>query len=177
VDRAALLTSELATNAVVHTRLPYSVRVARDGPTVRVEVADGVEAMPTRHDTIDLDNPPEDLGALTPQASENSDHCFSGLGIVEATATAWGTEARPGEGKVVWFELLGERHDAAHGVRAENVRDLRDSAPSHLADDLDRPLDDWIIALDRPRLPRAMRIVLGVLLVALMVVIALILRG
>jgi hypothetical protein len=177
VDRAALLTSELATNAVVHTKMPYSVRVERLGPMVRIEVADGVEALPSRHDTIDLDNPPEDTDEMSSRTSDLSDHCFSGLGIVEATATAWGSEARPGEGKVVWFELLGEHHDAAQGVRSEGVRDLRHSAPSHLAEDLDRPLDDWIIALDRPRLPRVAQVVLTVLLVTLVVVVALIVRG
>jgi hypothetical protein len=178
VDRAALLTSELATNAVVHTRMPYSVRVERLGPTVRVEVTDGVDALPTRHDLIDLDNPSEGaIGDLSIAATGASDHCFSGLGIVEATATAWGTEPVPGAGKVVWFELLGEQHDAAQGVRSEGVRDLRESEPSHLAEDLDRPLDDWIVALDQPRLPPVARVALAVAFVALVVVIALIVRG
>lgn len=182
VDRAALLTSELATNAVVHTQMPYSVHVQRIGPTVRIEVTDSVEQLPIRHDTIELDDPgPLDLDEPPHDpygpAADPADHCFSGLGIVEATATAWGTEQLPGSGKVVWFELLGEEHDAAQGARSVDVRDLRDSAPSPLADDLDRPLDDWVIALDRPRLPPLARAILAGLVVAFIVILALILRG
>ena len=87
VDRAALLTSELATNAVVHTGMPYSVRVERIGSTVRVEVADRVEELPTRPRRIDLRDPPEEPGDIYGAPSDAAAQLFSGLGIVDATAT------------------------------------------------------------------------------------------
>ena len=46
VDSAALLTSELATNAVLHTRRPFSVDVIRAGDAIRVEVTDQSEEIP-----------------------------------------------------------------------------------------------------------------------------------
>jgi hypothetical protein len=109
VDQAALLTSELATNAVLHTRRPFTVRVARSGPTVRVEVADRSEEIP--HLPRHLALSPSD-GASTGDVfgvdAEAGDRLFSGLGVVDAVASSWGAEPRPGEGKVVWFELRSE---------------------------------------------------------------------
>ncbi|MEO7428370.1 MAG: hypothetical protein ABIY48_03210, partial [Acidimicrobiales bacterium] len=124
VDRVALLTSELATNAVVHTGQPYTVFVARRGSTVRVEVVDRVEALPTLQDEVVL---VDGEGAQDPVAMDQvagdhvaqdhvaqelqgpaHDRTFSGLGIVAATATSWGSERLPGVGKIVWFELAGE---------------------------------------------------------------------
>ena len=84
-DTAALLVSELATNAVEHARTDFTVRVAL-GPTVRVEVADRSPALPVqRH---------------VPVQAERG----RGLAIVDSLAIRWGTSSTP-EGKVVWFEL------------------------------------------------------------------------
>lgn len=117
VDQAALLTSELATNAVIHTNQPYTVRVERRPGRVRVEVADATEDLPGRPRPIDIDTLSDD----------QDDPWFSGLAIVEATAAAWGTNAMPGDGKVVWFELA--EPSRADGDRRDRVSDLRDLRP------------------------------------------------
>lgn len=113
VDQAALLTSELATNAVLHTQQPYSVRVERRPGRVRVEVADATQELPGRPRPLDVDLPDDD-----------DDPWFSGLAIVDATAAAWGTDPKPGNGKVVWFELT--EPDERDGERRDRVADLRD---------------------------------------------------
>lgn len=105
VDGVALLTSELATNAVVHTGQPFTVSVERSGDRIRVEVVD-LDASPPQPFTID-----DDQGL------------FHGLNVVESLATAWGTDARPG-GKVVWFELAGA--SAARAADPTGLASLRD---------------------------------------------------
>jgi anti-sigma regulatory factor (Ser/Thr protein kinase) len=90
-DDAALLTSELATNAVIHTAsgaggtFGVSVRVKPD--LVRVEVCDA--------------------GAKTPPIARPPDHereHGAGLGVVELIAARWGHRGDE-NGRVVWFEL------------------------------------------------------------------------
>lgn len=117
-DRAALVTSELATNAVVHTGMPYSVVVERHGDGVRVEVADAIREMPPHPAAI------RQVGTTATADSSRSGHrvdanrLFSGLGLVDAVATRWGRDALPDGGKVVWFEIAGGGRD--------RVLDLRD---------------------------------------------------
>ncbi len=85
-ETAALLTSELVTNAVLHAGTGVTVTVcARDG-IVRVEVADGSARVPT--------TPPYGGEAQTGR----------GLALVQRVATTWGVERQPG-GKTVWFEV------------------------------------------------------------------------
>ncbi|MFF7264774.1 hypothetical protein CTU88_22740 [Streptomyces sp. JV178] len=88
-DIAALLVSELVTNALRHATGPIGVRLVRsDGSpgTLLVEVSDPLPD-PPRERTADLD-----------------DEGGRGLRLVACSARAWGT--RPGEsGKTVWFEL------------------------------------------------------------------------
>jgi anti-sigma regulatory factor (Ser/Thr protein kinase) len=168
VDRVALLTSELATNAVVHTGQPYTVSVRRRGPAVRVEVVDATPVLPTRHDLPEpVVEDPDDL-----------DHVFSGLGIVERTADSWGSEPSNG-GKVVWFEVAADGTDEAPKASARSgLVDLREpGAPSSLAGDLDVSVDDWLVALDRSRVPAWLRIVLAVVLLVVIVAIGLLLAG
>lgn len=192
VDRAALLTSELATNAVVHTGMPYSVCVERHGSTVRVEVADRVEELPiwsapphpeelgdpghlSDSDPGEADGSafpfrgePGGVGDVQAPQPGDSGRSFSGLGIVDASATEWGSESIPGEGKVVWFELTEHRDGSGPKVRS-GLRDIRDSPLSPPTSDLDRPLDDWVLALGGPRLSHALRVALLVLALALVV--------
>ena len=106
VDGVALLTSELATNAVIHTGRPYKVGVQKDGDRIRVEV-------------IDLDSAPP-----KPFVDGDDRGLFHGLNVVESLATAWGSDARPG-GKVVWFELEGAECNRDDPDSLASLRDLR----------------------------------------------------
>ncbi|MCW2779269.1 MAG: hypothetical protein JWN17_2994 [Frankiales bacterium] len=87
-DTVALLVSEIATNALVHGSGDVEVRVHEVAGVLRVEVADGSADLPT------------------PRSADADAEGGRGLALVDALASAWGTEARPG-GKVVWFEVRG----------------------------------------------------------------------
>ena len=85
-DEVTLLVSELASNAVRHAGTPFTVSLACDGATVRVEVDDGNVHRPVlREPSVD---------AVTGR----------GLLIVDALAERWGVDSTP-TGKTVWFEL------------------------------------------------------------------------
>ncbi|CAL9560109.1 hypothetical protein SUDANB108_04645 [Streptomyces sp. enrichment culture] len=88
-DLAALLVSELVTNALRHATGPIGVRLVRpsglDG-VLLVEVSDP------------LPDPPRE------RAARPEDESGRGLQLVASSSRRWGT--RPGgEGKTVWFEL------------------------------------------------------------------------
>jgi hypothetical protein len=83
VDAAALVLSELASNAVRHVGSPFSVRATIERSTLRLAVEDAGSprarpAMPVRR--------------------------ARGLGVVDALALRWGVDEAP-PGKVVWAEL------------------------------------------------------------------------
>lgn len=85
-ELAALLASELATNAVRHAQTSFVVRVRLDGNHVRLEVEDGgsdIARMPT--------NP-------------SMDGAGRGLQLVAGLTRHWGVELNP-DGKTVWCEL------------------------------------------------------------------------
>lgn len=84
---AALLTSELVTNAVLHGRTGAVLRVENPPPLIRVSVFDGNPDLPPLGESPSLD------------ATSGR-----GLHIVAALADRWGVEPRDG-GKAVWFEL------------------------------------------------------------------------
>lgn len=87
---AELLTSELVTNALVHTD-DDAVLTATVGPrALRVEVRDFVGRLPRPR---------------APEPGESTDG--RGLVLVESLADAWGVQAH-GVGKSVWFELDAE---------------------------------------------------------------------
>lgn len=87
ISAAALLTSELATNAVIHAESPFSVDVANTGHGIHVTVRD------PSPDSVQLRDP-----------SQIDDH-GRGLRVVDAVSSAWGSEPVSGDGKAVWFEL------------------------------------------------------------------------
>lgn len=88
---AELLLSELVTNALVHTGDGAVVAVSVEPQKLRVEVRDFVPGMPLSH---------------VPNADDGTHG--RGLVLVESLADSWGISAHA-LGKVVWFELDGER--------------------------------------------------------------------
>jgi anti-sigma regulatory factor (Ser/Thr protein kinase) len=86
-DTAALLVSEVATNALVHGRGDVRVRASADARVLRVEVSDEHPRLPQ------------------PRLASVLDEGGRGLALLEALSTRWGTEGRP-DGKTVWFELV-----------------------------------------------------------------------
>ena len=95
-----LLTSEVLTNAVVHTRAHERIALTalQHDDCVRVEVTD-----------TDLTLPVVRPGSAG-RAGGN------GMRIVDALATRWGIELHPGRGKTVWFET--PVHPVAHVLTA-----------------------------------------------------------
>ena len=87
IDDAALVATELATNAVLHARSGFTIALCR-GPegTIRVAVRDA------------------SLGRPRPRRAGPLEGGGRGLRLVEALATVWGTDLLP-DGKVVWAEL------------------------------------------------------------------------
>ena len=118
VGDATLLTSELATNAVIHAQTTFVVTVRRTAASVRVEVQDGspVAARRCRY-----------------SATSGTGR---GLGMVEDVADTWGVEPVDA-GKRVWFSLVaGRRADGDDDVRV--VPAGADGAP-----DIDAILADF----------------------------------
>lgn len=88
VEVAALLTSELVTNAIVHAGGGVQLRVARHDRLVRIGVRDGSQSRPE------------------PRHSDEKAVTGRGLGLIDRLADRWGADLtdRP-SGKEVWFEL------------------------------------------------------------------------
>ena len=93
-EALTLITSELASNAVRHGRVPgrdFEVRLSADAETLRVEVSD---ALGERRPPLLAPVPPGDA------------ECGRGLLLVAHLADRWGVCPRlPGPGKTVWAEL------------------------------------------------------------------------
>ncbi len=84
---AALLLSELATNAILHARSSFTVIVRYDGSSLRVEVGDGSRSEPAMRQPAAGDMP----GGR-------------GLLLIDTMASRWGV-LPTARGKRVWFEL------------------------------------------------------------------------
>ena len=93
---AALLVSELATNAVLHARSEFEVTIYRHHDRVRVEVYDHNTRLPAF--------------AVVPADAYSG----RGLMLVQALAWAWGVETHPDDGKTIWFEVTSERVSDNH---------------------------------------------------------------
>ena len=83
-EAAALVTSELATNSVVHARTPFEVFAAADDETVEVVVAD--------------------RAGWAPSGSDGSRSLGNGLLLVGLLASEWAAELET-VGKRVWARL------------------------------------------------------------------------
>lgn len=88
----ALLVSELATNAVLHARSDFQIRIVATEERVRVEVTDHNTRLPS------FTVVPEDA------------YSGRGLMLVQASAAAWGVETHSDEGKTIWFEVHCHRN-------------------------------------------------------------------
>jgi anti-sigma regulatory factor (Ser/Thr protein kinase) len=89
IANASLVLTELAANAVLHARSPFSLAVTSDAWTVRIAVEDQA---PMREAHTH-----GDASGLVAQPSH-------GLGLIDAISTRWGVD-RTARGKVVWAEL------------------------------------------------------------------------
>ena len=87
VADAALVATELATNAILHARTGFTIVLTRrpEG-TIRIAVRDASRVRPR------------------PRRAGPSDGSGRGLRLVETLAAAWGADHRP-DGKVVWADL------------------------------------------------------------------------
>jgi anti-sigma regulatory factor (Ser/Thr protein kinase) len=85
VHMLVMAANELATNAVLHARTEFTVRVLIDAHRVRVEVSDGNTRMPQP--------------CLAPTHATSG----RGLAIVDSTGLQWGAE-RHARGKTVWVQ-------------------------------------------------------------------------
>ena len=83
---AMIVISELATNAVVHARSPFEVRVEDRGAVVRVAVRDACAARP---------------GNPTPSTDRPGGR---GLALVAALSRSWGT-SDDADGKTIWADI------------------------------------------------------------------------
>jgi PAS domain S-box-containing protein len=84
---AALLLSELATNAVLHAGSPFTVIARFDGSHLAIEVGDGAQAQPQLR-VYDVSDAPNGRG----------------LQLIDTIAARWGI-LPTSKGKRVWFEL------------------------------------------------------------------------
>lgn len=86
-SRLTTLVSELATNAILHARTPFKVKVSRQRRQIRVDVTDGSSAPPVRK--VFLGHQPTGRGLV----------------LLESLADRWGVDVLDGDGKTVWFEI------------------------------------------------------------------------
>jgi anti-sigma regulatory factor (Ser/Thr protein kinase) len=91
VDDVRLVASELATNATVHARTAFTIRLERFGGVVFLVVQDGSASRPHTGET--------DVSATHGR----------GLLVVDQTSHDWGVAAGPGRSKSVWASFM------AHG--------------------------------------------------------------
>jgi anti-sigma regulatory factor (Ser/Thr protein kinase) len=87
VDRVQLITSELATNCVVHARTPFEVLVTSGDGEIKVEVRDSSRQQPV------------------PRRPRNDEPTGRGLMIVSALSDDWGIVPVGEGGSTVWFTL------------------------------------------------------------------------
>jgi PAS domain S-box-containing protein len=93
VDAAALVLSEVVTNAIRYAPGPIDVSMTHSAGVLRIDVADNA------HD-LGLRRPPATVGQLRVDAEGGR-----GLFLVEALSQRWGSTPLAGDGKLVWFEI------------------------------------------------------------------------
>jgi anti-sigma regulatory factor (Ser/Thr protein kinase) len=91
-QRLAILASELVTNAVLHARTAFFLKVEQVNDSIRVTVTDQSLELPVL----------KNHGAMSATGR--------GLHLVDSLADRWGFEPLP-DGKAVWFEITDSQHD------------------------------------------------------------------
>ncbi len=86
-DAIALMASELATNALVHSEDGFQMTIDRTGEQLQISVTDQSDQMPS---------------LLAPAPSEPHGR---GIRIVKELSDAWGSTDESGGGKTVWFRV------------------------------------------------------------------------
>ena len=134
VEAAELGVSELVTNALLHAKPPFTVRVRGTRKHPRIEVRDH-----SRH-------PPEVNIEMT-----DEDRLLStigrGLGIVALYSSTWGAEVAP-DGKTVWFEPIKEPRLA--GDLSGDVFDLDEAVEQRVAN---APEPEDVLSIHLLRMP------------------------
>lgn len=117
VDDMCLVVSELATNAVVHAKTPFTVTVFGTNESVFLAIEDGSASVPVR---------------AVPDVLSTSGR---GLMLVEALSDEWGTRTDGHGLKSVWASFPSRPgHPDSDPLRADNPRGWRgDDANSALA--------------------------------------------
>ena len=105
VTSAALVVSELATNAVLHARTTFIVRLRMGDGMLRIEV--------------------EDRAAGRPAMRNFSNQATSGRGLqlVDGLSRSWGVTPL-GRGKLVWAEIVADTPVAASTFDVDSVEPL-----------------------------------------------------
>lgn len=121
IDLLVMAANELATNAVLHARTEFTIRVLADPIRVRVEVSDANPRMP--------------------QPSPAPAHATSGRGlaIIDGSGLQWGVDPHP-DGKTMWLQATRlkpiqgasgkypDRHEAL--VREVDLRPFGEHGPA-----------------------------------------------
>ena len=122
-EAAAQIVAELASNAVLHGRVPgrdfrLRLRLYADRGILRIEVTDARgDRIPQIHDPV-------------PDEAESG----RGLRIIDAYADRWGVDEAPAGGKTVWAELAPDRGDTGPGGgRRQDQRTGERTKPSPTA--------------------------------------------
>lgn len=156
-DTATLLTSELASNAIIHAASAFRVVVEETSDGMRVAIHDRSRALPVV------------------KRFENDAAVGRGLRLVEQLSAEWGVDpgVRSGERKAVWFRLgaedSGTDEPLAPMVDLDAWPDLEDTAPRHRDDEelfdvrlVDLPLEVYQRAQQHSdELGRELRLVAG----------------
>jgi anti-sigma regulatory factor (Ser/Thr protein kinase) len=87
-EAVEVMVSELATNCLVHTTSPFTMRVDLTDEEIRVDVTDGGDRS----------------AEITPRAPEPDDPTGRGLMIIAGLSDAWGVRPEA-VGTTVWFRL------------------------------------------------------------------------
>jgi CheY-like chemotaxis protein/anti-sigma regulatory factor (Ser/Thr protein kinase) len=116
VEDAQLVVSELVTNALIHGQSRCQLRAGLSDAALRLQVVDSGAGMPD------------------PQIAGEGDEHGRGLLLVSALCAAWGVEALPAGGKIVWAELLRPLRDPGDddprsGVPADLPGDATPTGP------------------------------------------------